>query len=218
ESLRTGDGGEAEVELECGSAVRLAPNSRLLFSRLRRRDDGVATTTVVLERGRFFLSVRHADARDFQLELPGARVDRLKGVARLQVRIQDAQAGSIEVTAGAAEVRVGATVYELKKSHRLVWTAAGSVRQLPLRTDTDAWAEWSRNRDREFDRDLIASRPRAQVADAPVQGLPAPGSTLGAPANAFSAWPMLSAGAAAALPEPAPRLSRHAAVPVCARY
>ncbi|HEY7839107.1 MAG TPA: FecR domain-containing protein, partial [Terriglobales bacterium] len=54
ESLRTGDNGEAEVELECGSAVRLAPNSRLTFSHLRRRDDGVTATTVVLERGRVF--------------------------------------------------------------------------------------------------------------------------------------------------------------------
>ena len=218
ESLRTGDNGEAEVELECGSAVRLAPNSRLTFSHLRRRDDGVTATTVVLERGRFFFSLRHADARDFHVELPGAHVEAFKGVARLQARVSGSKAASLDVTAGQAVVHVGNTVYEVKKSNRIEWTTAGSVRQLPLRAGSDASSEWSRNRDRAFDRSLVASRPSTQVAGAEVYGLPAPGPTLGAPANAFSAWPMLSAGAAAALREPAQLASRPAAVPVCARY
>lgn len=218
ESLRTGDTGQAEVELECGSALRLASNSRVTFTRLRRHDDGVAETSLTLDPGRYFFSLRRDDARDFHLQLPGARVATLRGAARFQIRVQAANAGSLDVTGGEAEVRVGATVYEVKKSSRLLWVGAGHAQQLPLGHATDAESDWSQKRDRMFDRALMASRLRpAEQMGAQIRGLPTPEATPGAPAA--SAWSILSGSVAAMPPDPAPPWARNAAaIPACGRY
>jgi hypothetical protein len=66
------------------------------------------------------------------------RVEAFKGVARLQARVSGSNAVSLDVTAGQAVVHVGNMVYEVKKSNRIEWTTAGSVRQLPLRADSDS--------------------------------------------------------------------------------
>jgi hypothetical protein len=49
--LRTGDDGRAEVELENGSTVRLAPDTAVHFSELSLRDSGAKVSTVEVTRG-----------------------------------------------------------------------------------------------------------------------------------------------------------------------
>jgi hypothetical protein len=219
ESLRTGGGGQLEIQLECGSAVRLAPDSRLTVARLGRHDDGVAATTVILDQGRFFLSLRRDDTRDLRIQLPGARLDLPRANIRFQVHLGMRAGNSIRVTSGQAQLHVGGTVYTVKKSNPLSWTDNGSVRPLsPASQSDDHWADWSRDRDRAFDRALMAARPRSEFSGAEVHTVPTPAAPPGSRAVPLSVWPILAAGADASLPEPAaPAGVPVETLPACAR-
>lgn len=219
ESVRTGDAGRLEIQLECGSAVRLTPDSRLTFSRLRRHDNGDTATTLTLEKGRVFFNLRRADTSDFHLDLAGARLDIPKEGIRFQARVLGAAAGSIAIASGDATLLVHGASHDLKKSSGLAWSGDGSVRPLPAADETDPGAVWSHDRDREFDRALVAGRLRTDLEGADVRTVPgqAPLPDISAPDSV--SWSILSAGAQSGLPGGLPPVLANAPrVPACARY
>src|SRR5260370_10601097 len=56
--LKTGKDGRAEVEFEDGSALRLAPDSEIAFTRLALGDDGQKLSTVQLVSGTVYTNLR----------------------------------------------------------------------------------------------------------------------------------------------------------------
>lgn len=219
ESVRTGADGRLEIQLECGSAVRLASASRLTFSRLRRKDDGDTSTTLTLDQGRFFLNLRRADTSDIHLNLAGAHLDIPKGAIRLQAHVQGPAAGSVDIAAGEATLQVYGVSHDLKKSKGLAWSGDGAVWPLPAAQATDPAAAWSQERDRDFDRALVAGRLHTDVEGADVRTLPSPSPLPDITAPDFPSWSILSAGAPSGLPAPLPpALAQAPRVPACARY
>lgn len=180
EHLRTLAQGELEVQLECGSALRLAPNSEFSFPQLSLLPDGVTTTEVAVQSGSAFFSLRHMDSRDFEvlLSAPVEAAIVPQGSATFRVDVAPAAepnaSAAVQVTAGHADVHVGSAVYKLKKSMRLVWSPVAAP-QVQKPAPPDAWARWSRSRDDQFSRSLLASLPVDQFAGAAVAA--PPGST-----------------------------------------
>ena len=176
EQLRTGSNSAVEVQLECGSALRLAPDSSFSFPRLTRSAKGEPETTVAVGQGVAFFSLRSADARDLQIRLPEGEVLSTSGNARLRVAVTAGAPGTVSVlvAGGSAKVRAAGAVHELKGSTQLRWAAAGAAQSSRARMPKDRWTRWSEARDDAFSRVLMEGR-QSGFAGAQLESLP--GST-----------------------------------------
>lgn len=195
EKIRTGSGGEVEIQLECGSALRLAPNSEMSVNALRLRDDGVHATRVAVTGGEAFFSVRRADSADFHLALADGAVATPEGAARLRVTAPADGPATVELLDGHAQVELGKHVYPLRKSAVLELQPGGMVAWVAAPAP-DQWAQWSHRRDQLFERAIAASEPKP-VMDAssdqpppppapPATGTKAATALLNNPAGVFA--------------------------------
>lgn len=171
ESLRTQANGVAEVELECGSALRLTPASELEFSRLRLSDSGIPITTVTLASGEAFFTMQDADSRDFHTVLGAAVLSMPNGGASLRLDVPAGQPPSFEVLSGQVQLQTGGRVTAVKSSRRIELLPGGGFRELAMLA-ADAWQKWSHHRDQLFERAVLASGPRPPLEDSAVTGLP----------------------------------------------
>lgn len=83
-SVWTKEDGRAEIEFEDGSTIRLAPNTILVFTALRLRDDGSRATVVDLSDGVGYFHIRDRKHDTFQLST-GARAFTLEKTAQFRV-------------------------------------------------------------------------------------------------------------------------------------
>jgi FecR protein len=114
--VKTGKDGRAEVEFEDGSALRLAPNSEVDFTRLALGDDGQKLSTVQLVSGTIYANLRpkKADTKTGdQLQLNFARESvTMSEAAHFRVELADATAtvavfkGKVSATSPAGQVEV----------------------------------------------------------------------------------------------------------------
>ncbi|MGH9486862.1 MAG: FecR domain-containing protein [Terriglobales bacterium] len=163
ESIRTDPNSAAEVELECGSALRLAPSTELTFNRLRLSDDGIRMTTVTLDHGEAFFTMQDADSRDFQTRLSGGGVISMpNGGASLRLDVLPGQAPSIEVLGGQVLVRDHGKDSTVRSARRIAFEPGGGI-QLFVLAKPDAWQIWSHKRDQAFQREVLASGPKPPV-------------------------------------------------------
>src|SRR5436305_9526532 len=65
--LQTGSDGWAEVQLEDGSLIRLAPNTVIAFTQLARASSGATLTTVDLDQGEAEFKVTKHDDSEFNV-------------------------------------------------------------------------------------------------------------------------------------------------------
>jgi hypothetical protein len=72
--LRTGDNGRAEVELENGSTVRLAPDSAIQFSDLALRDSGTKVSTVEVTKGTAYVESTGSKNDEFTVQFGQEKV------------------------------------------------------------------------------------------------------------------------------------------------
>jgi len=72
--LKTGKDGRAEVEFEDGSALRLAPESEVDFTRLALGDDGQKLSTVQLVSGTLYANLHSKKGDEFQLDFASESV------------------------------------------------------------------------------------------------------------------------------------------------
>ncbi|MGH9466976.1 MAG: FecR domain-containing protein [Terriglobales bacterium] len=158
ESIRTQINSEAEVELECGSALRLAPDSRLQFDRLRLRSDGVHVTTVTLKSGEAFFTMQNADSGDFHALLPGAVISMPHGGAMLRLDVPAGGPASVEVLSGRIQVQSGAET-TMVHSKRRFFFAPGGI-QFAAMAKPDEWQKWSHRRDQAFRRAELNRLPQ----------------------------------------------------------
>jgi hypothetical protein len=114
--LKTGKDGRAEVEFEDGSALRLAPDSEVDFTRLGLGDDGQKLSTVQLISGTVYANLRpqKADKKtgdQFQLNFARESIT-MSEAAHFRVELADATAvvavfkGKVSATSPAGQVQV----------------------------------------------------------------------------------------------------------------
>lgn len=180
ERIRTGPDGQAEVQLECGSALRLTPNSELSVERLRLRSDGVRDTDLKIDAGTLYLSLRAGDTGDLRIEIPGAVIRPADGSARLRlsapVGVADAPEATIEVMDGRVDVVAGKSQTWLQKPTELAIAANGMAKTV-ADSPPDQWSRWSHMRDLAFDRALVSTHPPPPPATTPVATMPASDAT-----------------------------------------
>ncbi|MGH9466977.1 MAG: FecR family protein [Terriglobales bacterium] len=158
EIIRTGNNSAAEVQLECGSALRLAPNSELAFDQLTLSPKGVPVTGVTLKRGEAFFTVQKDDARDLSVHLPAGTLSLPHGGAQLRLDVSSGQPASIEVLHGQVLVRWAGQSQKVKSKRRFLFLSGIGLRLVSL-LKPDAWAKWSNGRDAAYRRALLAQRP-----------------------------------------------------------
>ena len=95
--------GQAEIELEDGSSIRLTPETIVAFADLSLDGDGARKTTVELTQGTAYFDIRHHDSDTFQLRFGRELVD-LQKSAHFRVDI-DKQDVNVAVFSG--EVQIG---------------------------------------------------------------------------------------------------------------
>jgi hypothetical protein len=172
ESIRTDLNARAEVELECGSALRLTSNSELSFPRLVLRDDGIRGTTVQLDSGEFYFTLQDSDSRDFHVLLPGGgEVSTGDGGVKLRLDVPAGQPAVVEVLDGQVRLHDRRDTQTVKSRQRVEIRPNGGFRTLTL-AEADAGQQWSHQRDDAFQRAVLQSAPGTQV-DAS-QSLPKP--------------------------------------------
>src|SRR5437868_3508445 len=96
--LWTKDGGLAEVELENGTTVRLAPGTIVEFPELSLRDSGAKVSAIVLKEGTAYFNINKSKHDEFQVAF-GNEQATLKDNARFRVQLGDAKA-EVSVTKG----------------------------------------------------------------------------------------------------------------------
>ena len=184
--LRTGPGGALEVQMDCGSALRLAQNSAMEVRGLSLGPKGVPITAVAVTQGRTFFSMRRADSADFRIVLPGGRVDETQGNARFQIIVAaQPPAATVSVSNGQIGLKVNGVSYALKKSERLAWDAGGAPQRSKAVKGNDPYIRWSQDRDNAFDRSFLLDEG-SHFAGADIAA--APGSTLATTGTPQPEW------------------------------
>jgi hypothetical protein len=90
--LKTADG-QAEVEFENGSTVRLTPETRVAFDGLSLLDNGTKVSVIMLQKGVAYFNLNHKDHNEFKVQIAGRDLDLKKSahfradVGRDQVRL-----------------------------------------------------------------------------------------------------------------------------------
>lgn len=182
ESIRTESDSFTEVELECGSALRLAPESEMEFARLRLSRKGVPETTVKLSRGEAFFTMQNADVSDFHVVLPGGMISMPKGGAALRLDVPGVGMNSVEVLGGQISIQEGHKSGQVKSKRRVEFLPGGGMHRVAM-LKPDRWQKLSQQRDDAFHRLVIAqetsTRPQDLSALVPLPTGPLPPGVLG---------------------------------------
>lgn len=177
EDIRTQGQGEVEVQLECGSALRLAPDSEMEFPKLVLLDSGSRASTVALRHGTAYFTLRRADTVQFVAQLPAGASLTAEGAATLRIVVAADDSTNLELLDGHATVHLGKQHWDLRKDRALVLPAHGPANWVALAAP-DHWELWSRGRDQAFQRALNASEPKPDLSDMlpppPATGPPPP--------------------------------------------
>ncbi len=146
--LLTGDDGQAEVEFEDGSVVRLTPNSTLALDSLTVDKSGVFSTGMTLLRGLAYAELRATAEYKYSLRAGG---DALVPVENTTVRVNfDEPPPTFSVLDGTAEVARtdGSLRREVRAGETLRADADAFSYQLTQGIPEDTWDAWNSDRDR----------------------------------------------------------------------
>ena len=139
--LRTAKG-VAEVELEDGSTMRLAPGSAVTFPELRRSPNGTTTTRVQVDKGTVYLSLAATKGNSFVVTRGETAVTPQPG-SHIRLAADDSAGNRLSVLSGMAEVNHAGANMTVGKKTTLVFGAAGQQPQLVTtnadRTEVDEW-------------------------------------------------------------------------------
>ncbi len=147
--LQTGSDGWAEVQLEDGSLIRLAPDSVIVFTQLARASSGATLTTVDLDQGEAeFKITKHADG-DFNVTVKKNTIALTRSGA---FRVTSTNANPLEVAVLKGEIGVSDTdnggEVAVKNNETFVLDPNDVARYaLDKGVDTDDLDQWSQQRD-----------------------------------------------------------------------
>jgi FecR protein len=147
--LQTGHDGWAEVQLEDGSLIRLAPDSVIAFTQLARASSGATLTTVDLDQGEAEFKVTKHDDGDFNVTVKKNTIALTRSGS---FRVTSTNANPLEVVVLKGEVGVGDTEnggeVAVKKGETFVLDPNDPARYaLDKGVDTDDLDQWSTQRD-----------------------------------------------------------------------
>lgn len=150
--LETGENGEAEVEFEDGSLIRLTPRSSVLLFRLGASSDGHYGTELVLSNGLVYAELRATTKYAYRID---AGRDVVTPVANATIRIMlDQPPARIAVLDGTAHVeRMGSQAdtgfeVDVEKGESLRGDAAAGARYfLTQQIDDNSWDTWNEERE-----------------------------------------------------------------------
>jgi hypothetical protein len=151
--LGTGDDGQAEVEFEDGSVIRLTPNSALSFDNLTVEPGGVFTTGLTLLHGLAYAELRATPQYHYTLVAGG---DVLSPVENVTVRVNfDQPPATFSVLDGTAHVERQSTPdsgssyqTDVRAGETLREDSADSSRYfLTQGVDADSWDQWNEDLD-----------------------------------------------------------------------
>ncbi len=150
--METGEDGEAEVEFEDGSLIRLTPRSSVLLSRMRASSDGRYGTEMVLANGLIYAELRATSKYAYRIE---AGRDFVRPVANATVRIElDQPPATVAVFDGTARVeRVGAQAdagfrVDVGRGESLRGDSeAGGRYFLTQQIEHNSWDDWNEERE-----------------------------------------------------------------------
>jgi hypothetical protein len=172
--IRTGDDGQAEVEFEDGSLVRITPNTALALSSLTLDSDGNYRTQVALLHGLIYAELRATPKYTYSVQ---AGDDTISPLANSTIRINlDNPPASVAVLDGTAHVD-GAPSQEaagfrtdVRTGETLTGDTSDSSRYfLSHEIAQDSWDEWNETRDQQA-ADEAAKRTVARDSYAGDQG------------------------------------------------
>ncbi len=113
--LKTGKDGRAEVEFEDGSALRLAPESEVDFTRLALADDGQKLSTVQLVSGTLYANLHSKKGDEFQLNFAHESVS-VSEAAHFRVEL-NSDAATIAVFKGKLSATSPAGQFDVAEKH-----------------------------------------------------------------------------------------------------
>ncbi len=147
--LQTGSDGWAEVQLEDGSLIRLAPDTVIAFTELGRASSGGTITTVDLDQGEAVFKITRHDGSDFSVTVKKNTIV-LTHSGTFRVTSTNSNPMEIAVTKGEVAVRDGEGGDEVavKKNETFVLNP-NDVAQYALDkgTEADELDRWSTQRD-----------------------------------------------------------------------
>jgi hypothetical protein len=147
--LQTGSDGWAEVQLEDGSLIRLAPGSVIVFTQLARASSGATLTTVDLDQGEAeFKIAKHTDG-EFNVTVKKNTIALTRSGS---FRVTSTNANPLEVAVWKGEVSVADTdnggEVAVKNNETFVLDPNDLARYaLDKGVDTDDLDQWSTQRD-----------------------------------------------------------------------
>jgi hypothetical protein len=141
--LRTGQDGQAEVELEDGTVVRLVPDSEIGFPHLAL-DSGNKLTTISVDQGTAYFDIRHKGHDLITLALPGRQLD-LDHSAHFRVSVGSDQ---IRLAVFSGEVTTGDHGHEItvKKKETVALDINDPEYHLAKGVDSMVGDSWDRDR------------------------------------------------------------------------
>ncbi|HET8891315.1 MAG TPA: FecR family protein [Candidatus Angelobacter sp.] len=147
--LQTGSDGWAEVQLEDGSVIRLAPETVIAFTELGRSYSGGTSTTIDLDQGEAIFKITKHDGSDFRVTVKKNSIV-LTHSGTFRVTSANSNPMEIAVTKGEVAVRDGESGDEVsvKKNETFVLNP-NDVGQYALDkgTEADELDRWSTERD-----------------------------------------------------------------------
>ncbi len=176
EGLRvtTGEDGQAEIEFEDGSLVRLTPNSSLSLDRLSVDAGGNFQTQLALVRGLGYAELRAASKYTYRLSVDGVVVSPVEN-ATIRVNLDEAPV-DISVLSGTAHVEragsrdAGGYRTDVQAGESLTGDSADAGRYvLTQQIAEESWDTWNEERDQAA-ADEAANRTAARDSYAGDQG------------------------------------------------
>ena len=149
DQITTGDNGWAEVQLEDGSTIRLAPSSQIIFSELGRAASGATLTTVDLDGGEAEFKVSHRHGEQFAVTV-GPRTILLEHSGRFRVTSDNHDPLEIAVFNGEVKLKDPDSGDQLavKKGETFTLDPMDSAHYALNRgTEADDLDDWSQQRD-----------------------------------------------------------------------
>src|SRR5438270_1436859 len=147
--LQTGSNGWAEVQMEDGSLIRLAPDSVIVFTQLARASSGATLTTVDLDQGEAEFKITKHDDGEFSVTV---KKNTIALTHSGSFRVTSTNANPLEVAVLKGEVSVSDTdnggEVAVKKNETFVLDPNDAARYaLDKGVDTDELDQWSTQRD-----------------------------------------------------------------------
>jgi hypothetical protein len=172
--LNTGDDGQAEVEFEDGSVMRLTPNSSIGLSELSACTSGGCHTNITILRGLIYTEVRATSKLNYRIDADGALIT---PVANTTIRVKlDQPPAVVSVLDGSVRIEHASTPQadgyktDVRTGETLISDTSDSSRySLSQGIEQDSWDEWNRARDQAAV-DAAAERTNARDGFAGDQG------------------------------------------------